>query len=113
MQSLRAIRLGFVGLLRGLGPAGATACSAAATVGAAACSPAAPVETTSELQVGGMVCASCSQAITAALEKLDGVQTVTVDHVSGKAVVRHDLARCSRATLVAAVTALGYTVAAP
>ena len=75
------------------------------------CSPAAPVETTTELQIGGMVCASCSEAITATLGKRDGVLAVTVDHVTGKAVVRHDAARIDRAALVAAVTALGYTVA--
>lgn len=75
---------------------------------------AAPVaDITSELQVGGMVCDSCSQAITAALQKLDGVHEVRVDHVSGKAVIRHDPARCPRAELVAAITRLGYTVADP
>jgi len=68
---------------------------------------------TSELQVGGMVCESCSQAITAALQKLGGVHEVRVDHVSGKAVVRHDASRISRAELVAAVTRLGYSVAEP
>ena len=78
-----------------------------------ACSPAAPVELTTELQIGGMVCESCSQAITAALGKRDGVQTVHVDHVTGAATIRHDPARTSREALVAAVTALGYTVAAP
>ena len=67
----------------------------------------------SELQIGGMVCDSCSQAITAALQKLDGVHEVQVDHVSGKAVVRHDPARCPRSALVAAVTRLGYSVADP
>ena len=77
----------------------------------AGCAPAAPVETTSELQIGGMVCASCSEAITATLAKREGVLEVTVDHVTGKAVVRHDAARIDRDALVAAVTALGYTVA--
>lgn len=72
-----------------------------------------PADTTSALQIGGMVCESCSQAITAALQKLPGVHEVQVDHVSGKAVIRHDAARSPRAELVAAVTRLGYSVAAP
>ena len=83
------------------------------SLGTACSSPAAPAETTSELQIGGMVCASCSEAITATLAKRDGVLEVTVDHVTGKATVRHDPARTPREALVAAVTALGYTVAAP
>ena len=79
-----------------------------------ACSPtAAPAAVTTELHVGGMVCASCSEAITAQLQKLEGVESVTVDHVSGAATIRHDPARVSREALVAAITALGYTVAAP
>ena len=83
------------------------------SLGTACSPPAAPAETTTELQVGGMVCASCSEAITAALRQLDGVQTVHVDHVTGTATIRHDPARTPPAALVAAVTTLGYTVAAP
>ena len=85
------------------------------SLGTACSPPAAPAANelvTSELQIGGMVCASCSEAITAALQKLDGVQTVHVDHVTGKATIRHDPAVCPREAVVAAVTALGYTVAA-
>jgi len=84
----------------------------AAVVASSAC--AAPAaDTTTELQIGGMVCDSCSQALTAALQQLEGVHEVHVDHVSGKAVIRHDPARCARTQLVAAVTRLGYSVAAP
>ena len=74
-----------------------------------ACSPAAdPV--TVELQVGGMVCESCSEAITAAVTRLDGVLACEVDHATGRAVVRHDPARTDRAAIAAAITRLGYTV---
>ncbi len=95
-----------------------SACAALLLLGhlslGSACSPAATATatTTSSLQIGGMVCASCSQAITGALQRLEGVQAVTVDHVTGKATIEHDPARTSREALVAAVTALGYTVAA-
>lgn len=88
-----------------------TAALAAVSLAQACAAPAADI--TSELQVGGMVCESCSQAITAALQQLDGVHEVRVDHVSGLAVIRHDPARIARAELVVAVTRLGYTVAAP
>lgn len=88
-----------------------TAALAALSLSQACAAPAADI--TTELQVGGMVCESCSQAITAALQQLDGVHEVRVDHVSGLAVIRHDPAGSSRAELIAAVTRLGYTVAAP
>lgn len=88
-----------------------TAALAAVAASSACAAPAADI--TTELQIGGMVCESCSQAITAALRKLEGVHEVRVDHVSGKAVIRHDPARITRTELVAAVTRLGYSVAAP
>lgn len=83
------------------------------SAGSGACTSAPAADATTELQIGGMVCDSCSQAISAALRKQDGVHDVRVDHVTGQAVIRHDPARSDRAALVAAVTALGYTVAAP
>lgn len=98
-----------IGVLRRLTLGTAALAAAPSLPGCAA--PAADIR--SELQIGGMVCDSCSQAITAALRKLDGVHEVQVDHVSGKAVVRHDPARCPRSELVAAVTRLGYSVADP
>jgi copper chaperone CopZ len=88
-----------------------TAALAAVAASSACAAPAADI--TTELQIGGMVCESCSQAITAALRKLEGVHEVRVDHVSGAAVIRHDPARIARSELVAAVTRLGYSVAAP
>lgn len=76
----------------------------------AACSPAAPAESTLELKVGGMHCEPCAVAITAAVTKLDGVHACEVDHVAGRAVVRHDPARVEAAAISAAITRLGYTV---
>ena len=73
-----------------------------------ACTPAA-ASVTSELQIGGMVCASCSEAITFALTKLDGVESVTIDHTTGHAKVRHDPARAPREAIVRVITDLGYT----
>lgn len=75
-----------------------------------ACTPPA-THVTSELQIGGMVCASCSEAITFALQKQDGVESVTVDHTTGHATIRHDPNRTSREAIARVVTDLGYTVA--
>lgn len=82
---------------------------ATVSLAALACAPAASV--TTELQIGGMVCASCSEAITFALTKLPGIESVAIDHSSGHAVIRHDPARTSRDAIVATITGLGYTVA--
>lgn len=76
-----------------------------------ACAPAPAASVTTELQVGGMVCASCSEAITHALQKRPGVESVTIDHATGHAVIRHDPARVSRDAIVEVITGLGYTVA--
>ncbi len=76
-----------------------------------ACAPAPAASVTTELQVGGMVCASCSEAITHALQKRPGVESVTIDHATGHAVIRHDPARVQRDALVEVITGLGYTVA--
>ncbi len=75
-----------------------------------ACTPTTPAEATLELQVGGMHCEPCAAAITAAVTKLDGVHACEVDHVSGRAVVRHDPAVVGAPAISAAITKLGYTV---
>lgn len=75
------------------------------------CTPAAPAESTLELQIGGMHCEPCAAAITAAVTKLDGVVAIQVDHVSGRATVRHDPARVDFTAISAAISRLGYTVA--
>lgn len=81
------------------------------SAGSTACAPTPAADVTTELQVGGMVCASCSEAITHALQKRPGVESVTVDHATGHAVIRHDPARVSRDAIVEVITGLGYTVA--
>lgn len=87
-----------------------------------ACTPAAeaPVATL-ELEIGGMVCDSCAQAITAAVEKLEGVRSCRVTlgdaapgaghgppSLLGRAVVEHD-ARVDAAAISAAISRIGYT----
>jgi copper chaperone len=62
-----------------------------------------------ELQVTGMVCDACVQAITHELGRLEGVASVEVDLEAGKATVTYDEAEIDTAALEQAVEALGYT----
>ncbi len=109
---LQLLSLGTVSLGTGsLGTLSLAALSLGTLSLATACTPTPAASVTTELQIGGMVCASCSEAITFALTKLPGIESVAVDHSSGHAVIRHDPARTSRDAIVATITGLGYTVA--
>ncbi|MBK8266713.1 MAG: heavy-metal-associated domain-containing protein [Nannocystis sp.] len=83
---------------------------------ALACGPGAPEPlaasalTTTELRVEGMVCGSCEGAITAELQKLDGVDSATADHQAQRVTVRHDPSRASVDAIIAAIDRLGYAV---
>lgn len=46
--------------------------------------------TTNTFKATGLHCSSCSMLITMAVEELDGVQSVTCNHVSGETVVTFD-----------------------
>lgn len=65
--------------------------------------------TTMKLKVQGMSCGHCVEAVTRALEGVDGVRRADVDLDAGRAVVEYDEARASRAALVGAVMDEGYT----
>ena len=58
--------------------------------------------------VGGMICVSCVNHITRALQKLDGVDRVRVD-LAGETVTLRRMRIVASDTLAAAVTAAGYT----
>jgi len=60
--------------------------------------------------IDGMHCRSCEVTIERRLRKLPGVQQVSVDAVKGIAVIHHDGAVPSLASLTEAVRADGYTV---
>jgi mercuric ion binding protein len=83
------------------------------------CTPAAEAPAaTLELQIGGMVCGSCAEAITAALLKLDGVRAADVEPPgdapnAARAVVAYDPARVDPAAISAAISRLGYTATPP
>lgn len=65
------------------------------------------------LAIEGMKCGSCSDKITAALSKIDGVTAVVVSHATGEARVAFDAAKTSAEALTQAVVATGFTVKDP
>lgn len=69
---------------------------------------------TIELKVKGMSCAHCEMRVRKALEAVEGVESVKVDHKAGKATVTLEPgAGVDRKTLVDAVNATGlYTAKA-
>ena len=64
---------------------------------------------TTTLTVEGMSCEHCEQTVTEALEAVDGVTAVTVDHEADSATIEGD---ADAETLVTAVEDAGYDAAA-
>lgn len=60
--------------------------------------------------VEGMHCGGCSAAITAALEKVEGVVEASADHEKGLATAVYDPRKAGVEELEAAIEKLGYTV---
>ncbi len=60
-----------------------------------------------QLQIEGMTCAGCSQAVERALARVQGVEEVTVNLMTEQATVKH-ADSVSSATLIAAVSNAGY-----
>lgn len=60
------------------------------------------------LNVNGMTCGHCVNAVTEALRPLPGVSAVEVALDGGRATVEHD-GRASQESLIAAVVEAGYT----
>jgi copper chaperone CopZ len=73
-----------------------------------ACESAPVVEQIVILEVKGMVCDSCEQAITHELNKLDGVLASTVDHERERAEVRINASLVTPDAVRAAIASLGY-----
>ncbi|MDR0277671.1 MAG: heavy metal translocating P-type ATPase [Paucimonas sp.] len=65
-----------------------------------------------ELSIGGMTCASCAGRVERALNKLPGVQSVSVNLASERAHVEL-LGQVDDATLIAAVERAGYSASLP
>lgn len=69
---------------------------------------AAPATETLEFEVVGMHCESCSEAITAKLSKMPGVQAVSVDHESGRAKVEVAGDDTQPPAIIEAIDKLGF-----
>jgi copper ion binding protein len=63
---------------------------------------------TLELEISGMSCGHCVNAVKNALEELDGVEVKKV--VIGSAAVEYDPARTSRSAIESAIEDAGYQV---
>ena len=69
-----------------------------------------PDEVRTVFAIEGMHCDSCSSAITASLEKMDGVSDVTADHEKGFAEVTYRPRKIEVEALKTEIEKLGYTV---
>lgn len=63
------------------------------------------------IEVRGMTCGHCKQAVTGALANLAGVQNVDVDLQTGKVKVNYDSSKVSLEQMKEAVEDQGYDVA--
>jgi len=64
------------------------------------------------LPITGMTCGGCVRSVTAVLQALPGVESVSVTLTPGQARVRFDEAQISTAQLAAAVEDAGFDIAA-
>lgn len=76
----------------------------------AACGRSTPVQ--ASFTVEGMHCESCSSAITEALEKVEGVESASADHVAGTAEASFRSPAVSPEQLTVEIEGLGYKVTA-
>jgi copper chaperone len=64
------------------------------------------VKETTQLKIQGMHCQACVRRVTNAIQKVEGVESATVD--IGSAAVEFDPAKTSRAVIAEAVAAIGF-----
>ena len=65
------------------------------------------------LEVHGMTCGGCERRVRDAVGALDGVVTVTPEHIGDEVEVTFDAARVDAAQIAAAIAGLGFRVASP
>lgn len=65
------------------------------------------------LDVAGMTCESCEEAIVHSVGQIDGVDMVESRHVTGTTTVLYQPGKVSREAIVETIEGLGYTVLAP
>jgi len=64
------------------------------------------------LNVTGMTCGGCENAVTRALSKVDGVQDAAASHRDGVVTVRYDPTKTNPDALKKKIAILGYEVTA-
>ena len=62
-----------------------------------------------EYSVTGMTCGGCSSGVRRALERMNGIQEATADHVLKKAVVVFDDKQVTNQEIIALIERLGYS----
>ena len=62
------------------------------------------------LQVTGMTCGGCENAVTRALSRLEGVSNVSASHAQNQVTVQYDAAKVDRAKIADAINKAGYQV---
>src|SRR6056297_1173196 len=62
----------------------------------------------SQIEIGGMSCANCSQTVAEALESLDGVSSATVNFATDEGTVEYDSERVSLREVFDAIEDAGY-----
>ncbi len=60
------------------------------------------------IDISGMICAGCSNAIKAKLVQLVGVRDASVDQIAGSAIVTYDPRLLSHYQVMATIEKLGY-----
>lgn len=65
-------------------------------------------EKTVKFKTTGMHCPSCSMLIQMSVSDLDGVESVTSDHVTGETSVTFDADKVSVAAIIAEIQKAGY-----
>jgi copper chaperone len=66
---------------------------------------------TLQLTVTGMTCGGCENAVTRALQQIDGVADVSASHAANQVGVVYDAEKVTRAMLKERIEQLGYDVA--
>ena len=65
--------------------------------------------TSVRIEIGGMSCANCSTAVTEAVERLDGVESASVNYATDEGTVEYDPETVSLREIHEAVESAGYT----
>jgi copper chaperone CopZ len=114
MKSKEELMIRTLALLAGFSlissPAFACPAADAAAFAAAAETVQKTTGTKASFKVAGLTCGSCSDKVTAALDKLEGVIAAAVDYQTGEAKVAFDSEKTNPKKLLAAIKATGFDV---